>query len=40
MTLTMPGCPLGELISENVKRKVEAIDGVREAKIKLVWNPP
>lgn len=40
MTLTMSGCPMGELIIENVKRKVEAIDGVKEAKIELVWDPP
>jgi metal-sulfur cluster biosynthetic enzyme len=29
-----------ELIIENVKRKVEALDGVKEAKIELVWDPP
>ncbi len=40
MTLTMPGCPMGELITENVKRKVEAMDGVKEANIELVWDPP
>jgi len=40
MTLTMPGCPMGELIIENVKRKVKAIEGVKEAKIELVWDPP
>ena len=40
MTLTMPVCPMGELIIENVKRKVEAIEGVKEAKIELVWDPP
>ena len=40
MTLTMPGCPMGELIIENVKRKVEAIEEVKEAKIELVWDPP
>jgi metal-sulfur cluster biosynthetic enzyme len=30
---------MGELIVENIKRKVEAIDGVKEAKIELVWEP-
>lgn len=39
MTLTMPGCPMGELIVENIKRKVEAMDGVKEADIELVWEP-
>ena len=40
MTLTMPGCPMGEVIAENVKRKVEAMEGVKEAEVKLVWDPP
>lgn len=40
MTLTMPGCPMGELIVENVKRKVEALDGVKEVEVELVWDPP
>ena len=39
MTLTVPGCPMEELIVENVKRKVEVLDGVKEAKIELVWDP-
>lgn len=39
MTLTMPGCPMGELIVEDIKRKVESIDGVKEAEIELVWDP-
>ncbi|WP_440948505.1 metal-sulfur cluster assembly factor [Methanosarcina sp. T3] len=40
MTLTSRGCPMGELIAENVKRKVEAIKGVKEAEVELVWDPP
>lgn len=40
MTLTTPGCPMGGLIAENVKRKVEAIKGVKEAEIEFVWDPP
>ncbi len=36
----MPGCPMGEVIVENVKRKVGAIEGIKEAKVKLVWDPP
>lgn len=40
MTLTMPGCLMGGPITEDVRRKVESIDGVKEAKIELVWDPP
>lgn len=40
MTLTAPHCPMGALIAENVKQKVETIDGVSEAEVELVWDPP
>ncbi|WP_440955902.1 metal-sulfur cluster assembly factor [Methanosarcina sp. Mfa9] len=40
MTLTMPGCPMGEVIAENVKRKVEAIEGIKEVEVEMVWDPP
>ncbi|WP_048139117.1 MULTISPECIES: iron-sulfur cluster assembly protein [unclassified Methanosarcina] len=40
MTLTTPGCPMGDFIAEDVKRKVEAIEGVKEVEVELVWDPP
>ena len=40
MTLTSPGCPMGALIAEEVKRKVEAIEGIKEVEVELVWDPP
>ena len=40
MTLTVPGCPLGNFILSQAKEKVEEIDGVEEAEIELVWDPP
>ena len=40
MTLTSPGCPVaGSLVGE-VQKKVEAVSGVRSAKVELVWDPP
>ncbi len=40
MTLTSPGCPVaGSLVAE-VERKVAAVEGVRKAKVELVWDPP
>ena len=33
MTLTVPGCPLGNFILSQAKEKVEEIDGVEEAEI-------
>jgi metal-sulfur cluster biosynthetic enzyme len=31
---------MGDLIAEDVKRKVEAIEGVKEVKVELVLDPP
>ncbi|WP_445475767.1 metal-sulfur cluster assembly factor [Methanococcoides methylutens] len=40
MTLTTPGCPMGSMIVDNVRQKVESIDGINKAEIELVWDPP
>ena len=40
MTLTTPGCPMYEFMAENVKQKVEAMEGVKEVVVELVWEPP
>jgi FeS assembly SUF system protein len=40
MTLTTPMCPVAEILPEEVRAKVAAVDGVAEASIDLVWEPP
>jgi len=40
MTLTAPGCMMGGMIAEEVKAKVKAMSGVKDAKVELVWDPP
>ncbi len=40
MTLTAPGCMMGGMIAEEVKAKVKAMNGVKDAKVELVWEPP
>jgi metal-sulfur cluster biosynthetic enzyme len=40
MTLTTPGCPMHESISWGVQNALLSIDGVVEAEVELVWNPP
>jgi probable FeS assembly SUF system protein SufT len=40
MTLTAPGCGVGPMIVDDVKRKVEALPGVTEAAVQLVFDPP
>lgn len=40
MTLTTMGCPLANIILGQVKAAVEGLEGVREAKIYLTYDPP
>jgi metal-sulfur cluster biosynthetic enzyme len=40
MTLTAQGCPAHVMISEQVKARVEQLPGVRNASVRVVWDPP
>lgn len=40
MTLTAPGCGMGMMIADEAKAKLEAIPGVEEVDVELVWDPP
>ena len=40
MTLTSPNCPEAQSIPENVKSKVEFINGVTDVDVDIVWDPP
>lgn len=40
MTLTAPGCPVATSLPGIVERTVAAVDGVSEAHVELVWDPP
>ncbi|MDR1720503.1 MAG: iron-sulfur cluster assembly protein [Dysgonamonadaceae bacterium] len=39
MTLTAPGCPLADYIVEDVRMKIESIEGVKSAIVNLVFEP-
>ena len=39
MTLTAPNCPAAEFIMEDVRQKVEPVDGVKAAQVNLVFEP-
>jgi metal-sulfur cluster biosynthetic enzyme len=39
MTLTAPGCGMGHIIADEVKRKVNGIQGVDDVSVELVWEP-
>ena len=40
MTLTSPNCPAVDFIVEDVKMKVESIEGVKSLKVNIVFDPP
>lgn len=40
MTLTSPHCPVAEILPEEVRQKVFAVDGVVDAEVDVVWEPP
>ena len=40
MTLTSPNCPVAESLPEEVRTKVENLEGVNECKVNIVFDPP
>jgi len=39
MTLTTPGCPASEMIQGGVQQRLQALPGIDEVEIDLVWEP-
>ena len=40
MTLTTPHCPVAESMPGEAEIRVLSVPGVRDAEVKLVWDPP
>jgi len=40
MTLTAPGCPMHSVIAQDVRAKLLALKGVKDAVVDVVWDPP
>ncbi|HEX2252081.1 MAG TPA: DUF59 domain-containing protein [Thermoanaerobaculia bacterium] len=40
MTLTSPACPVAGSLPGEVEQKVQGVDGVEDAEVELVWDPP
>ncbi len=40
MTLTAPGCGMGPAIAHDAQSKILSIEGIDEADVQLVWDPP
>lgn len=39
MTLTAPNCPAADFIMEDVRLKLDGIEGVKETRVNLVFEP-
>jgi probable FeS assembly SUF system protein SufT len=40
MTLTAPGCGMGDVIAQDARSRIDTIAGVREADVEVVFDPP
>ena len=40
MTLTAPGCGMGEILMEDVREKIEIVPTIERAEVELVFDPP
>ncbi len=40
MTLTTRGCPMSAYMNEEVNAALRSLEGVRDVKVNLVWDPP
>ena len=39
MTFTAPSCPAADFILEDVRTKIESVEGVKQANVNLVFEP-
>ena len=39
MTLTTPGCPMSQMISEGAQWALLGLDGVEDVSVEVVWEP-
>ena len=40
MSMTAPGCGMGDVLREDAIARVQAVPGVAEVNVELVWDPP
>ncbi|MFA5926688.1 MAG: metal-sulfur cluster assembly factor [Patescibacteria group bacterium] len=40
MTLTFPGCPLANLITSQVREKVQELEDIKQVEVELTFTPP
>ena len=39
MTLTAPNCPMADFLFEDIRQKVDSIEGVKSVNVQLVYEP-
>lgn len=39
-TLTAPGCGMGDVLKDDVKQKLLAVPGIKEADVQVIFDPP
>ena len=39
MSLTSPGCGMSGIISQNVRNRILRVPGVKDADVRIVWQP-
>lgn len=40
MTLTAPGCPVADMLVDDVYKAATGVDGIAEANVELTFDPP
>jgi len=40
MSMTAPGCGMGDILKEDARTRVQKVPGVSEVDVELVWDPP
>jgi metal-sulfur cluster biosynthetic enzyme len=40
MSMTAPGCGMGDVLREDAVARVQEVPGVAEVDVELVWDPP
>ena len=40
MSMTAPGCGMGDVLKEDARARVREVPGVVEVDVEIVWDPP
>jgi len=40
MSMTSPGCGMGDVLKEDARARVQTVSGVTEVDVEIVWDPP